>query len=145
MAFADRSPGTRDREASGLEIASGAFKGIETGTTEVIRRVPCPIRAKYSPALVPNSALPGSVLWLHGPGPADTGCLVALCAATLRRHSTPHSSSSATRRIFLNCVWRSACTYQHPEATSVYDDVGNLAGWRGVRLRGFDRDPGGSG
>jgi hypothetical protein len=25
---------------------------------------------------------------------------------------------------------------QHPEVTPVYDDVGNLTGWRGIRLRG---------
>ena len=34
---------------------------------------------------------------------------------------------------------------QHPEVTPVYDDVGNLTGWRGSYSEVFDRDPNGSG
>jgi hypothetical protein len=26
---------------------------------------------------------------------------------------------------------------QYPEVTPIYDDLGNLMGWRGIELRGF--------
>jgi hypothetical protein len=35
--------------------------------------------------------------------------------------------------------------YQHPEMTPVYDDVGNLTGWRGSYSEVLDSDPNGSG
>jgi hypothetical protein len=30
---------------------------------------------------------------------------------------------------------------QHPEVTPIYDDLGNLTGWRGIELRRFDTAP----
>lgn len=118
-----------DREPSGLEIASGAFKGIETGTTEVDQTSSVPNSCQIFASFGSELRAP----WLRVVAPWPGSRRHRLFSGSMRCHS-PSSFHPAFQLLSNTADFPelrvAVCLHdQHPKVTSVYDDVGNLAGW----------------